>query len=128
MLGAERLTERQRIGRRAEAVARDYLIHQGFAIIGANVRVGALEIDIVARQGSLLAIVEVRSRGKGAFQRALASVSATKRARLVSAADRLWRERFAADLTLERLRFDVIAVAFDGDDAEIEHVPAAFTA
>lgn len=89
---------------------------------------GALEIDIVARLGSLLAIVEVRTRGKNAFERALASISATKRARLISAANRLWRERYAADATLERVRFDVIAIAFDGDNAEIEHVPAAFTA
>ena len=101
---------------------------QGFEILLQNVRVGALEIDVVARKGSLLTIVEVRTRGATAYQRALASVTPTKRKRLVSAADRLWRERYASDPTLERVRFDVIAITFDGEDhAEVEHIPAAFT-
>ncbi len=122
------VSARARLGRRAEAVAIDYLIAQGFEIVGTNVRVGALEIDVIARQRALVAIVEVRTRGRGAYEGALASVSSSKRKRLVSAAKRLWRERFAQDASVERLRFDVIAVSFAEESAEIEHIAAAFTA
>jgi putative endonuclease len=117
---------RSEVGRHAEAAAVDYLVTQGYALVGTNVRVGALEIDVIARKDDLLVIAEVRSRGAGAYASALASVDTRKRARLVEAARTLWRDRFASDPTLERLRFDVIAVKLEGG-VRVEHVAGAFT-
>ena len=91
-------------------------------------RLGALEIDIVARKGSLAVIVEVRSRGEGAFARGLESVDARKRATLVRAAERLWRERLSKMPGLERVRLDVAAVTFDGTETHVEYIEAALTA
>ena len=62
-----------------------------------NLRVGRLELDVVAREGPVIAVVEVRTRGPGAWVRALDSVDAKKRARVRRAGERLWRERFARD-------------------------------
>jgi putative endonuclease len=122
------MSTRARLGRRAEAIAADYLIRQGFDIVGQNVRLGPLEIDIVARKDDLVVVVEVRTRGRRAYEGALASITPKKRLRLVSAAERLWREKFASDESVQRMRFDVIAVRFVGETAEIEHIAAAFTA
>src|SRR5262245_13969465 len=49
-------------GRRAEEHAAILLRLQGFEILGRNVRTGSGEIDIVARDGAVLVIVEVRYR------------------------------------------------------------------
>lgn len=91
-----------------------------------NVRVGRLEVDAVARKGPLIVVVEVRTRGRGAWTSALGSVDALKRRRVRQAGDRLWRRHFKGDPSVERMRFDVISVHFDDASPHVEHVPAAF--
>ena len=103
------------------------MIARGFAIEGPNVRVGRLEIDLVATKGDLVIVVEVRVRGAGSFQSALASVDRKKQERLVRAARTLYRDRY--DARGMRLRFDVVAIDEDADGAVvITHVEGAFTA
>jgi putative endonuclease len=119
--------DRAELGRRAEEAAASFLEAGGFVILGRNVRVGRLEIDLVVRDGPVVAIVEVRTRGDGAWVRAFDSVDWRKRARVRSAGTALWRSRFKADPTLERMRFDLVGVTFDEDGrARCEHLKAAF--
>ncbi len=113
---------------RAEDAVVDFLTTRGFEILGRNVRLGALEIDVVARKGPLAAIVEVRMRGAGAYVGPFASIDANKRATLLRAADRLWREKLSKMEGLDRVRMDVAAVTFDGDETRVEYVEGAFTA
>jgi len=113
------------LGRRAEAAVADCLFAEGFAILGRNVRLGPLELDVVARKGPLLAVVEVRTRRKGALVGAFASVTPTKRARLLLAARRLWTKRLRADPTITRVRLDVAAVRFEGGKTLIEYAAGA---
>jgi Holliday junction resolvase-like predicted endonuclease len=75
----------------------------------------------------LVVVVEVRTRGDGAFETALQSVSAAKQRRLVLATDRLWRERFAVDPGIERIRIDVAAVSFTNGETRVEYFPGAVT-
>lgn len=115
------------LGKRAEDAAVALLMNDGYVILGRNVRVSRLEIDVVARLGPVVAIVEVRTRGVGAWVKALDSLDWKKRARVRKAGEVLWRKRFKSDLTLERMRFDVVAVSFDErDEPHAEHVKAAF--
>jgi putative endonuclease len=115
------------VGTRAEQAVAAHLAAAGLEIVGMNVRVGRLELDVVARDGAVIAVVEVRTRGPGAWVRPLDSVDAGKRARVRRAGERLWRERFARDLRIERMRFDVAAVELLPDGgARIEIVKAAF--
>jgi putative endonuclease len=67
------------------------LFARGFSVLARNLRLGVLEIDIVARSGSLVVVVEVRTRGQGSFVGAFESVTPTKRANLTRAVARLWR-------------------------------------
>lgn len=118
---------RQAIGRHAEDAAAAYFERLGLTILGRNVRVGRAEIDLLLRDGEVIIVVEVRTRGPGAYQRALDSIDARKRARLRAAGERLWRARFAKDLSVARMRFDAVAVSFGaGGEAIVEHVRAAF--
>jgi len=118
----------QALGIRAEQAAAAYLTGRGLHILAANLRVGRCEIDLLAREREVVVVVEVRTRGPGALVRALDSIDVRKQRRLRFAAQRLWRDRFARDRSVERLRFDCVSVTFDGatGDARVEHVRAAF--
>ena len=118
--------DRQALGRRAEEAAASYLEASGFTVLGRNVRVRRLEIDLIARDGPVVAVIEVRTRSPGAWVKALDTVDWRKRKRVRSAGEWLWRSRFSADASLERRRVDLISVTFEGDAARIEHVRAAF--
>ncbi len=90
-------------------------------------RVGALELDVVARKNDLAVVVEVRTRGHGSFTSALASIDAKKRASIVRAAERYWRETLSKVSGIERLRLDVAAVTFDAAETHVEYIEAALT-
>ncbi|HSN98343.1 MAG TPA: YraN family protein [Candidatus Nanopelagicales bacterium] len=118
---------RQELGARAEAAVAAYLAAQGLEILGTNVRVGRLEIDVIARDGEMIVVVEVRTRGEGSYVRALDSIDARKRALVRRAGERLWRSRFSRMSGVERMRFDAAAVTFlPGGEAVVEHIRAAF--
>jgi putative endonuclease len=103
-----------------------WLAEQGYEIVATNLRLGALEIDVVARKGPVVAVVEVRTRGQTARTTALGSIGKSKQLRLRRAGERLWQRRYRRDATVERLRFDVAAVRLDLDPPTIEYVIAAF--
>jgi len=89
-------------------------------------RLGHLELDIVARKGPLIAIVEVRLRGPGAWTTGFGSVDRLKRRRVRRAGELLWQRRYRLDPSVERLRFDVASVTFTAEGPKIEYAPAAF--
>ena len=105
----------QRLGRRAENVAAEYLSAAGYTVVDRNLRVGRLEIDLVVRADRLVVVVEVRARGPSSWLRAFDSVDVGKRQRVRKAGARLWNERFALDPTVDRMRFDIVTVAFPYD-------------
>ena len=107
-------SDRRALGLRAEDAVVDLLVARGYEILWRNLRLGPLEIDVVARKGSLGVLVEVRTRGAGAYVKALESVDAKKRARLLRGAERLWRERLSKVDGIERMRLDVAAVRVRG--------------
>jgi putative endonuclease len=116
-----------RRGRAAEAaVARD-LERQGHSIVATNLRLGRLELDVVARDGDTVLVIEVRHRGEGAWQTGLASIASAKAKRVRTAGERLWRERFLRDPAVNRMRFDVAVVTFDASgEAHIEYARGVF--
>ncbi len=101
---------------------------RGATIVGANVRSGHYEIDLIARENDLVMIVEVRTRGSGSFTNALASIDWKKRKRIIAAAQSLWRSRLSKIPGVNRLRFDAASVTFEGDVASVEYISGAFTA
>jgi putative endonuclease len=123
---SERGGLRAALGQRAEDAVAHHLVRAGFTILARNLRLGRLELDIVARRAELVLVVEVRTRGAGAWTTGLGSMSRAKRNRVRRAGQRLWRDRFKGDPSVERMRFDAASVHFDGDRADIDYVVAAF--
>jgi putative endonuclease len=110
------------VARRAELAVADYLVARGFRVLARNLRLGALELDIVACCRGLVVVVEVRTRGPGSYEGPFESIGWSKRARVVRAANRLWRERLAANRAFDRVRIDAAAVTFDRGQTRIEYV------
>ncbi|TLY63852.1 MAG: YraN family protein [Gammaproteobacteria bacterium] len=121
------LTARQRIGRRAEEIAAEFLHAKGLAVLERNYRRRLGELDVIARQGDVLVIAEVRTRASDAYGGAAASVNARKQRRLIRAAAQLIQQR--KDLARLRVRFDVIVVSEpDAEKPRVEWIQHAFQA
>jgi putative endonuclease len=104
-----RRTYKQIIGQRAEDIAAEFLRAQGLQILERNYRRRLGELDIIARDGDVLVIAEVRTRASDRYGGAAASVDGRKRQRLVRAAAQLLQQR--KDFSHLRVRFDVLAVS-----------------
>lgn len=119
------LTARQLTGRQAEQVAAEFLRTQGFEILARNYRRRLGELDVIARNGQLLVIAEVRSRADERFGSAAASVDTHKQRRIIRAAQQLLQQH--RDLARLAVRFDVIVV-WDphGVEPRIEWIRHAF--
>jgi len=77
---------RAALGTAGEALVADHLRRQGFTIVGENVRVGRLELDLVAVRDGLLVFCEVRTRTSADFVDPIETIDGPKRARIRRAA------------------------------------------
>lgn len=95
-----------RRGRWAEAACTASLLLRGYRILGRRLRSPVGEIDIVARRGPVLAIIEVKARPDAGT--AAEAVTPRQRERLVRAAG--WVVAARPDLAALDIRFDVMLV------------------
>ncbi len=101
------------LGRRGEDAAVRLLERHGYVVLARNVRLPGGEIDVIGKDGDVIAFVEVKTRTTGRFGTALTAVDARKRRKLRAlAADWL---QIAAPRA--RARFDIVTI--DGDRAEL---------
>lgn len=112
-------------GRLAETYTANRLVSLGYAIVDRNVRVGRLEIDLVARSGGLLAFVEVRARTTLEHGHPGETIDGRKRARVRRAAAG-WLA--AHPSVAAEVRFDAACVVFDreGRIRAWHYYPGAF--
>jgi putative endonuclease len=118
---------RQLFGRAAEEAAARYLIHDGWRLLGRNVRIGRGELDIVARRGPVLAFVEVKARRTHTCGAPEDAVSPLKRRQVARLAELWLAARPWAMNGVDDVRFDIIAVDSTAFPSAIRHLPAAFT-
>ena len=116
---AEWKDERHKRGLAAEQQAIRYLLSCGWRIVAHRFRVGHKEIDLIARQGSLVSFIEVKSRRGDAFGSPLQAVTGVKRRELVTAAW-VWVDRYGRPSDV--YRFDCITLV----NNRLEHVADAF--
>lgn len=94
-------------GRRGEGLAACWLRLKGYRVVARNFRSGAGEVDLIARRGGILAMVEVKTRGDLAS--AGEALGTRQRARIVRATEAFLQQR--PNLAQLSVRFDVILVA-----------------
>jgi putative endonuclease len=112
---------RHRAGRLGEALAASYLALSGYEIVAQNVRAGRYEIDIVARRGDLVCLIEVRLRRRGRFMSAIETIDGQKCRHLRRAAPEVLASHPGA-----ACRVDVIAIDWAPEGGlTLTHVPGA---
>lgn len=108
------------LGKRGEDIACAYLVSRGYQVIDRNWRCGAGEIDIVARQGSSLVVIEVKARSSLAAGHPFEAITARKYSRLRALAGH-WCEAQAE--TFASVRIDAVGVIIPGGGpATVEHL------
>jgi putative endonuclease len=117
------MSQNQESGNWGEERAATFLAQQGFQILHRNWRALHLEIDLVAMHGSVLVIVEVKTRGTDAFGEPETFVNRTKQKNLIRAAN-LYLEQNRMDC---EVRFDVVGIVRQREDMKIKHIADAFS-
>lgn len=117
--------DRIELGRRGEDAAAAYLERVGMVVETRNWRCHVGEVDIVARDGETVVLVEVKTRRSERAGSAEEAVSRTKQKRIARLA-----EAYVASTggsTESAIRFDVIAIrVLDEHRALLRHYRAAF--
>lgn len=111
------------LGYRGEDAAATHLRDLGLEVLDRNWRCADGELDIVARDGGVLVVCEVKTRSGLGFGSPLEAVTAAKAARLRRLAARWLSEHRGFQGGFDNIRFDVVGVLACGDAApRIEHI------
>ena len=116
------MVSQKELGEMAEELARQHLKNLGYIILDKNWYYGHLELDIVARDGDELVVVEVKARSGIRYEHPSEAVTSSKIKRIVEAADGYIQEKEWTGET----RFDVVTVIFFKQGHELEHFKDAF--
>ncbi|MFD8234192.1 YraN family protein [Streptomyces sp. NPDC059696] len=122
--GADMTAHRARsaMGTYGESLAARRLVEAGLTVLQRNWRSGRTgEIDIVARDGDVLVVCEVKTRREGPFQHPMAAVTPRKAERLRGLAERWIQTHGGAPPG--GVRIDLIGVLLPARGAAVvEHV------
>lgn len=108
-------------GRAAELLAAAYLELVGIPVTARNIRLGGVEVDLVAVERDTPVVVEVKYRGRADFGGAAAAIDTAKRRRLLQAARALQAQGH------DDVRIDVVAVERCADGVRVNHYRGAVT-
>lgn len=116
---------RSALGRYGEGLAVRRLAQAGMTVLERNWRCGRTgEIDIVARDGDVLVVCEVKTRREGLFEHPMAAVTPEKAERLRGLAERWVQSHGGAPPG--GVRIDVVGVLLPRRGAPVvEHVRGA---
>lgn len=104
---ARRGLRARRDGRRSEIVCALWLMAKGYRILGLRLKTPLAEIDLLARRGEVISVVEVKRRTDLAT--ALEAVGPRQRERLIRAAQ--WIAAARPELAGASVRLDLMALA-----------------
>ncbi len=116
------MAEHNELGQTGEDIATEYLANKGYAILARNWRYKKKEIDVIARDGDYLVIVEVRTRMSNLWEHPKETITKAKIRFLVDAAEAYIMKM---DIMTET-RFDVVTLIPTNNSWEIDHIKEAF--
>src|SRR4051812_44334549 len=116
------------IGRHGEQLAVRHLEAAGLQVLARNWRCREGELDIVARDGSVLVFAEVKTRSSLAFGAPAEAVDRAKSARIRHLALRwiMAQRESAQPVSWEAVRFDVVSVVRGAGGFAVTHLPGVF--
>ncbi len=98
------MNEKHIRGKFGEDYTADYLLNKGMKIISRNFRRKGGELDIVALDGKMLVVVEVKARKFGSLTDGLDAMTPKKLQSIIRTAQRFIDE---TDVDFDEMRFDV---------------------
>jgi len=110
------------LGKKGEEIAVDFLKQKDYEILETNWTFQKAEVDIIALKGSVLAVVEVKTRSSLDFGLPQDFVKPKKIKLLVKAINEYVISR-DLDVTV---RFDIIAIHATTNEFSIDHIEEAF--
>ena len=110
------------LGEKGEELAVEFLQKKGYKILDKNWRFKKAEVDIIAQNEDVLAIVEVKTRTSSYFGNPQDFINQKKVQLLVEAANEYV---ISKNLDVE-VRFDIIAILKNQKVFNIEHLEDAF--
>ncbi len=116
------MAEHNDFGKLGEEIAANYLEGKGYEIVERNWRNTHKEIDIIAKDGETLVMVEVKTRQTDEYGNPDIAVTKKKQRLLIAAANAYL---FKNKLDVET-RFDIISIIFKDGESVIEHIEDAF--
>ena len=122
----DRRSKRQVTGKKGEDVACDLLAGRGHTILERNHRVGHLEIDIISVSADGIHFVEVKARRESIQAPPQDNVDHVKQRRIATAAKGYLRSRKGLPFNGCECHFDVIAVIFKENTAQVDYFPDAY--
>ena len=99
--------DRTALGQWGEDLAARELRRRGYEVLERNQRIGRGEVDLVARHGGAVVLVEVKTRRTGAFGEARDAISTAKARRLVTLGRRYAQTAGATDWRIDVVAIDV---------------------
>ena len=116
------MAKHNELGKQGEDLAIQYLTDKGYEILERNWRNIHKEIDIIAKDGEELVIVEVKTRQSDEHGEPDLAVTKRKQGMLIAAANAyIFKNRLDINT-----RFDIISILFKDNDPVIEHIEDAF--
>lgn len=112
------------LGKKGEDAAIRYFRQKGYEILERNWVYERYEIDIIAQHEEFIVFAEVKTRSSDQWGNPEEAVSKGKIKRIVEAADFYLNVN---DID-SPARFDIVAVIWDGQKFEIDHIDDAFLA
>ncbi len=117
------MADHNELGRLGESIAKDFLVAKGYQILEQNWVCGHKEIDIIAKDGDELVIVEVKTRRVMYLVEPEATVDIYKQRFLIWAAESYVNQNY---LDID-VRFDIVGIVVDyNNEHRIEHIENAF--
>jgi putative endonuclease len=113
---------RRELGRRGEDAAARWYVRAGYRVEACNWRCSDGEIDLIATDGAVVVICEVKTRSSTAFGTPEEAVTAAKQRRLRRLAARWLSDQRAHGSPTRSVRFDVAAVCGDRSGALVVDV------
>lgn len=128
--GNKRPDPRRGTGQRAEDICANRLREKGWQILARNWRIKVGEIDLIARSGPVLVVVEVKAGHTGSINgppMPVLAVGPNKQRRIRKLAS-AWIATHGRTVAFREVRFDVVGIQFnrDGSIAVYDHIENAF--
>jgi len=116
------MIDRKKIGNSGEEAAVLFLQKHAYTIIERNYRYSRAEIDIIAQKDNALVFIEVKTRKNALYGYPETFVTEPQQERIHLAAEEyVLQKKWVGDI-----RFDIMAILWDGRHPVIDHFEDAF--